>query len=412
MKPFVFAIFFCAAYWASAQNLVPNSSFENTSGCPSSYGQVYNLQNWVVPPMHNGSSDFFHGCGTGNGSVPSNYFGTQTAHSGQGYAGTFTGYTTVGFEDYREYLQIQLSAPLVAGQTYQVQAFLSLPERVSVIGDNYGFYFSQTQLQGTFNYWYFNVTPQVEVTNNYVMNSTGWDAVGGTFVASGGEQWLTIGSFRSGANTPTQPTGIAGANFHHPYLFVDDVSVVPVSILGVEFSYLHAEYTDGMNELRWGTMEEDNLASFEVLRSLDGVSFDKVGEVAAGDLMGQYVFREPGSDDQPTYYYLVRGVDFDGTTHLSEIEMLYGEGPAIQFSVFPSVLSAQDPLKVRCLGEPGQQVQVTLLSATGAIVLQEDRRMGNSEELFQFHPEVQRAGIYLLKLAAAGKDETFRIVVR
>ncbi len=412
MKALIFAVCLCAVSLCIGQNLVPNPSFENNTACPSSYGQTSLISNWMVPPAHTGSSDYFHGCGSGHGDVPTNYFGTQAAHSGQGYAGGFTGYTTTGFVDYREYLQVQLTSPLVAGETYQVQAYLSLPDRVSVIGDNYGFYFSQTQLTGAGNYWNFNVSPQVEVTGNFVLNHTGWDLVSGTFVASGGEQWLTIGSFRNAASTPTMPTGISGANFNHPYLYVDDVSVELVSILGVDFSYLHAEYEDGFNVLHWGTSHEENLAFFEVQRSLDGSHFDKVGEVEAGDLMGNYAFREPGTNDQPTYYYRLKGVDFDGTVHQSEIAILHGNGIPIQFSVYPTVISSQDPLQVRCLGEPGQQVEMTLLSITGSVIYHDFRQLTQVEELFRLMPQIQESGIYLLKLSTSEQEETFRLMVR
>src|SRR5207302_8195780 len=74
---------------------------------------------WFTPTA--ASSDYFNSCGGPNSpvSTPTNVVGIRTPLSGQGYAGAFVYGTNAGIS-YREYLEVPLSAPLVAGQTYLV----------------------------------------------------------------------------------------------------------------------------------------------------------------------------------------------------------------------------------------------------------------------------------------------------
>ena len=118
-------IIFCAFNFLNAQNLVSNSSFETYSACPSALAQVANATSWIQPT--GGTSDYYNTCGTTLAvQVPVNNFGTQSSNTGNAYVGLFAYHF---FIDYREYIQIQLTAPLVAAQTYNFSMYVSLDRK-------------------------------------------------------------------------------------------------------------------------------------------------------------------------------------------------------------------------------------------------------------------------------------------
>ena len=108
----------------NAQNLVPNPSFENYSFCPNAPSEIYLLDNWTNPA--NTTPDFFNSCYVGppfpGQGVPNNGIGYQPARTGEGYVGMVvhgTGSTV------REYLQVLLPQPLIAGECYYVEMHIS-----------------------------------------------------------------------------------------------------------------------------------------------------------------------------------------------------------------------------------------------------------------------------------------------
>ncbi|MCB0640094.1 MAG: hypothetical protein KDC44_00575 [Phaeodactylibacter sp.] len=119
----------------AAQNLVPNPSFENNTGCPFTGGQINLAVPWISPST--ATPDYLNACSTISGlSTPGNFAGTETPLTGQAYAGMILYGPLIS--NYREYLQVQLSAPLVAGRCYEVSFNVSLAEDSDFAVDNLG----------------------------------------------------------------------------------------------------------------------------------------------------------------------------------------------------------------------------------------------------------------------------------
>lgn len=207
---------------AHAVNLVPNPSFETYSMCPPSFGNLYVLTPWDAP--NTATPDAFNACAPNtfpSVSVPINQIGQQTPLTGSGYAGLIP---ISSGPQWREYLSAPLSAPLVAGQSYTVTFHVSLADSASEAVDRLGAHLSVGAVGPVPNSFALAVTPQVESpVNVFLTNSTGWTAITGTFVASGGENWITIGNFHDDASTNTVPG--PGNWPGRSYYYVDDASV-------------------------------------------------------------------------------------------------------------------------------------------------------------------------------------------
>lgn len=255
MKKIIFFLTLLA-FSSNAQNLVTNPSFENFSACPT--GGVSTLPlaiNWTDPYVNIigdtcSTSDYYHSC-SAFGGVPNNVLGNEPAHTGDGYAGIiiFEGFPDFGnpcnsllSTSWREYVQNQLSSPLVAGEEYCISFWVSLADDVKWASNNFGVYLSPTQLAincstvgSASDLSSQGYTPQLVYSGSPVTNSNGWTKLQFSYVATGGEQYIVIGNFFGDASTNYTCVN-SGAFNPYSYYYIDDVSVINEVCCDASFS--------------------------------------------------------------------------------------------------------------------------------------------------------------------------------
>lgn len=226
MKRLLFiSLLFLVGKSGFGQNLVPDPSIEDTTKCPASQsnGCIYDVfadctTFWFQPTC--ASSDYFHQCVSFPIGVPLNYqTPNQPARTGSAYAGIFV----TGALNYREYITSALLVPLTAGNTYYAEVYVIpvcgtfIPPCLWAFSDGMGILFTQGLPDTTGVSWSnLPYIPQVEnLSGNMLSDTVNWTKISGTFVAAGGENYITIGNFKDDANTQ-------GSGFY----FIDDVLVM------------------------------------------------------------------------------------------------------------------------------------------------------------------------------------------
>jgi hypothetical protein len=220
----------------SQVNLVPNPSFEVYDTCPNNAGQIYYSVPWFQPTM--GTSDYLNSCIATPLGVPLNFYGYQPAHTGGAYAGFFACilmYDSFPFPNYREYAEVKLNASLQSGVKYFVSFYVSLADSVNYATDAIGVCFSTDTIKNDTGY-FLAMTPQIENSaGDFIIDKSGWTKISKSYVASGGEQFLTIGNFKNHAATNTISVAGGSANtgqsdWSGGYYYLDDVCVSTDSI--------------------------------------------------------------------------------------------------------------------------------------------------------------------------------------
>ena len=187
------------------QNLIKNPSFEEFINCPSQLGNFKDdVVNWTSPTL--GSTDYFNGCSTAMG-TPKNFNGTQLADFGKGYAGLYL----YAPDDYREYLQAELTQALVKGKKYRISFYVSLAERSDYAVKEFGVLFSEDKLE-------FRIKKELSKMHlykvkdnkyhfleigysNFYSDTQDWILVSTLFEAKGNENFMTIGNFKNNKRT-------------------------------------------------------------------------------------------------------------------------------------------------------------------------------------------------------------------
>lgn len=217
MRFFVTYLFCLASLLVYSQNLILNGDFEDYTSCPTNCSAPFQAPNyeinkclgWTCPTY--GTSDYFNVCSASPiVGIPNNGQGNQNPYNGKSYVGGyFTSYTggsgTDGYSGimWWEYIQGQFVAPLETGKVYKISLFVSVAEYSDLVIKEFGAYLSSNNITSP-NSSNLNVIPQIKFINNsYFTDTVNWVQVEGTYLANGGEKYITIGNYNNNIITDT-----------------------------------------------------------------------------------------------------------------------------------------------------------------------------------------------------------------
>jgi hypothetical protein len=206
------------------QNLVPNAGFDVTSpSCPNTLGDLdTNALPWR---SYEDSPDMFHGCGF---QMPSNPFGYQVPHNGQGYAGLYH------FNEWGSWAE-KITAPITP---MQVGAYYEVSMSVSTA--NYSHYYTNGlaihfRKDGSGSAPGLGTLPKVDFRNyGMIFDTANWVRLTDTLYADTAYDRIYIGNFFDTSDMEfmeTNFTQTCGCG----YSYVDSVVVKLISDIGISY---------------------------------------------------------------------------------------------------------------------------------------------------------------------------------
>ena len=221
---------------ANPTNFVPNGGFEAFDVCPDDLSGLDTfLGDWFLPT--GGTADFFHTCSVVSDpldfpGVPMNTFGTQTPLEGNGYGGFFA----YRADNYREYLSIALSQPMLEGETYCVSFSVNLADDVGFGIQEIGAYLSDNNPSSP-GIGPLTVTPQIEYNNGVLLNTNDWVTISQTLTMDAEASFLTIGNFNDEQGTTKAISSTTATLDEIAYYYVDEVFITYLPTLPFEENY-------------------------------------------------------------------------------------------------------------------------------------------------------------------------------
>lgn len=225
MRVIILIVFWLVGGISAAQNLVPNSGFNDYVYCPVGINQneLEILTDWKQ--VGTGTPDFYHACGKDMG-VPSNLFGVRPAATGEGYAGIVA--FSPSKRNFREYLQARLTSPLRSGEWYCIEMSVALADNAQYVCDGMGAFLSELPVRKR-GHTYLNFKPQLSNPNGHLLYlNPDWTVLSTTFMATGGEEYIIIGNFKSDDAMEIKARNmevVRGKPVHHAYYYLDNISV-------------------------------------------------------------------------------------------------------------------------------------------------------------------------------------------
>jgi len=231
MKATTLLLFILLIYTAKAQvaNLVENGSFEIIKGKVKGLGCVEASADWKN--VTSTKADLF----VKENKLPivltsGNNFGKEDPKEGDNYAGLVV-YSPKD-KIARNYITSPLTQPMLKGKKYCVSMYISLAEGSKFATNNLGVNFHKKQPKQEDNKTLVEKTSILHHNAKIVSATYGWEKVCGTYMAEGGEEFITIGNFTATDKTKTEKAikikDYKGVISDFAYYFVDDISVTMV----------------------------------------------------------------------------------------------------------------------------------------------------------------------------------------
>ena len=223
-----------AAYGtAVGQELIPNGSFETYRHCPKQDNLLEEAVPWYNPNL--ATPDFYNGC------FPTDQI-ELPPRTGVGLGRLFLD------QGWAEYLATPLTKPLEANKCYYFEMYVAGRNPNQYLSQTIGAYFSDQPLTSKAKDLLIARPQVLDGQTKTLTASYKWERVSGTIKASGGERFVTIGSFNK------LPPFLG---FY--YIFIDDVSLKPIdlklgndtTLCGRKSTYLLKATTPGATDYRW-----------------------------------------------------------------------------------------------------------------------------------------------------------------
>jgi hypothetical protein len=129
----------------------------------------------------------------------------------------------------REYIQIQLTSPLVANHDYQITFYVSFADNYGRAINNLGAALTSVPLAGNGQIGTIDVIPQIN-SEVIVSNPNVWTQISQMYQATGGEQYLTIGNFYKDSKTNMINNVEPNLYSNDGYYYFDMVSVIGTAL--------------------------------------------------------------------------------------------------------------------------------------------------------------------------------------
>ena len=190
-----------------------------------------------------------------------------------------------------------------------------------------------------------------------------------------------------------------------------DFELTNASPLPVEFSSFSGKKVNDGVELNWTTQSEFNSHVFEVMRSYDGVDFEKIGFVEAAGFSNterRYDFL----DENPLVgnnYYRLKEIDHDGKINYSNIILIYFEEDRIQMlKAFPN--PANEEITIDFFSFSKKETYINVYNMVGQLVQTEKMNceQGNNSKSIDLS-RLDRA-VYILEIQQGKLREKIRMV--
>lgn len=221
----VFYISLFLSNWVISQNFVPNSSFENTSTCGFTMGDLSPCIDWE---KIGGTADYYNGCvqssDPGAPDVPT--FTGQFSRSGIAMTGLFASERYYG-DNLSEYIYAPLSSFLDSGVTYFVEFHVQLSNRSNYGIGSLGALFTDTiPTHFNLNWVASRIYESPQIINSSltsIIDYENWTKVSGNFIANGTEKYILIGNFVPDSISNMTNSGVTA--YDRSYYYIDDVCV-------------------------------------------------------------------------------------------------------------------------------------------------------------------------------------------
>lgn len=179
----------------------------------------------------------------------------------------------------------------------------------------------------------------------------------------------------------------------------------------IELLMLEGVANAATNALNWTTTTESNASHFEVMSSLDGTNFLKIGQVAAtGNSTTPQNYQFVDTNPNGNMYYRLRMVDVDGTYALSHVINISRFDLVGKLIAYPNPSTGTLYVHVPAV-DYATQVEITVTSLAGQTLYNEKIASFSSESTIETDFSTLPAGMYMLNVTKGNFNQSKMISI-
>ncbi|MDA8980205.1 Ig-like domain-containing protein [Chitinophagales bacterium] len=192
----------------------------------------------------------------------------------------------------------------------------------------------------------------------------------------------------------------------------DSGSPLPVELLEFNVSTVDNRFI----RLDWATASEINNDGFEVLRSTDGVNFERIAWIGGNGNsteINEYVFNDRGVDKGITYYYQLKQIDYDGQYEYFDVKSarLDGKTTFTVGALVPNPSKGNSVVAVQVETISGEVLTLDIYDRIGAKVKSMTYVLYAAENGLDIDISDLEEGTYFLSFESSMGTETRKLVV-
>jgi hypothetical protein len=286
--------------------------------------------------------------------------------------------------------------------SYEVRYYFNPAERTAVINAANAF---------------MNANPGCAYTYKYNAGNNGWFWFKNNNVSYAAPSFDDNSNFNMLSNTAngvssngtnyTEISGITGFSGG-----TGAIVLVPSAFLPVEWMFFTGENMNDHNQLQWATASEKDASHFEVERSYDALSFEKIGTVRAAGTSSEtnfYGFNDYNIQNGANYYRL-KLMNTDGTTEYSEIVVVENKVEEDNFSFYPNPTSNE--FFYSFATDRNEDIKIEILDMLGRVVKVQNFNVSVGKNNQMINISDLTAGTYSVRIihADAAKMRSTKIV--
>ena len=235
---FIYVFLYLDINISSAQNLVPNSSFEE----PVNFDTVF-VNGWHKIQTSDTPDYFNLGKTKPVNSIFDEYIGGTSPRTGDGFVGIFCYRIHPGrnIQNVREFIETPLKNTLEADSIYQIELAICLDGESNIAVKNFGIYFSDVSKLYSREFRYLRIIPQIEFHTDFLDDTKNWIVLSSLYKASGFEHFIILGNFMPDRQTQVKdiyPEKIKGKRKkwgltkkeRSSYYYIDDVCIRKITV--------------------------------------------------------------------------------------------------------------------------------------------------------------------------------------
>lgn len=185
-------------------------------------------------------------------------------------------------------------------------------------------------------------------------------------------------------------------------------------VLPIGFKTFYGERIQKINYLYWETAEESNIKTFEVLRSTDGINFQKIGNVPPKNTPSKYQFEDITAPLGRISYYKIRSIENNGKqseTQLYAIDASMDE--VFVTAIFPNPTKNEIILSIESrLIKPDGTARVQILNMFGKLLLDKEIKLLSGVNAYKIDIQNIPSGVYLVKVLVNEKEKVIEKIIK